>query len=279
MSEANKKKLEELCKEYSPHFKAEEFKCECNGKYCDGYPVVLDKNVLIGAELVRKKGGNKPMQVTSGLRCQKHNDSLTGSIKNSPHTKGLAMDFNIKPYTWDKNNRYTLMSYIKTLPNYNYTYGNTPNMGVAIHMDFKKSALPLPKPVNRNPKIDQFQVISKTVNCRTTEGLYATVVGLTPTGYYNLVKKETANNYTWLFMENDRCCAYLEKDVVLLPKEDIDYKKKYEEELVKNENLMDKNEQLLDKNEDLIDENKELANENSELKGNTEKAIEILTNK
>lgn len=42
---------------------------------------------------VEHYGGNAPdMTITSGRRCQKHNDSLPNSAPNSLHVRGLAVD-------------------------------------------------------------------------------------------------------------------------------------------------------------------------------------------
>ena len=76
----------------TPNFKLEEFKCECGGKYCTGYPSYLDRNLLNNLQGLRDEY-NSPMIITSGMRCQKYNDSLVGSIPNSKHTKGKAVDF------------------------------------------------------------------------------------------------------------------------------------------------------------------------------------------
>ena len=235
MSEQNKKELEKRCKELTPHFKATEFKCECNGKYCDGYPVIIDEQLLRNLETLRKHYGNKPINITSGMRCQKFNDSLRGSISSSRHTKGLAVDFNIKPNTYTESGRNEVMKFVKTLPQHNYTYGNTRGMGVAIHMDIDASKKPLPKPVTRNTKVDQIEVKSKTINCRVSAGLDSEVVGLMPAGFYNFVKMVSKDNFKWLYVADDRCCALIEEDVELLQREpEKDYEKLYEAEKEKN---------------------------------------------
>ena len=43
-------------------------------------------------EHLRKLGGNKPLVITSAFRTQAYNASLTGSAKNSAHTRGYAVD-------------------------------------------------------------------------------------------------------------------------------------------------------------------------------------------
>lgn len=41
-------------------------------------------------DLIRASAG--PMTITSGYRCPEYNDSLSGSVPDSAHTKGLAAD-------------------------------------------------------------------------------------------------------------------------------------------------------------------------------------------
>ena len=47
------------------------------------------------ADRVRAHFGT-PATVSSGVRCQAHNDELPGSSKNSYHVKGKAMDFCVR---------------------------------------------------------------------------------------------------------------------------------------------------------------------------------------
>lgn len=105
---------------YCKHFVLEEFKCECNGKYCTGYPKLLSINLLEYLEKIRIKH-KKPIYVTSGLRCEIYNNILEGSIKNSKHTKGKAIDF----YSSSTNNLYNrikIMNYFIKLPYASYSY-------------------------------------------------------------------------------------------------------------------------------------------------------------
>lgn len=123
---------------YTRNFDLPEFKCECGGRYCTGYPVELNTQLLKNIQAVRTKFG--PTTITSGMRCQRYNDSLAGSIKTSKHIKGKAVDFaNAKTDTLSE--RRTVMAYWKSLPSYSYTYcnenGSNPNMGNAVHVDVK----------------------------------------------------------------------------------------------------------------------------------------------
>ena len=77
-------------KTYTKNFTPEEFRCECNGKWCTGYPAILDIDLLKYAQKLRNRYGI--MYVTSGLRCDKYNASI-GGIRGSKHTEGKAIDF------------------------------------------------------------------------------------------------------------------------------------------------------------------------------------------
>ena len=72
------------------YFKRDEFKCKC-GKYCNGFPAEMDVKLLRIADEVREHFG-KPITVSSGVRCEKHNANV-GGVSGSRHKKGKAMDF------------------------------------------------------------------------------------------------------------------------------------------------------------------------------------------
>ena len=137
---SNKSINEERCAKYSPHFTADELACKCGGAYCDGHPDTIDGGLLQNLERVREHYGNKPIIITSGLRCEQRNREV-GGIPSSKHRLGFAVDFHITGGSCDSaSRRNEVMDYIKTLPNHNYTYGNTSQMGNAIHMDVHDSA-------------------------------------------------------------------------------------------------------------------------------------------
>ena len=64
--------------------------CPCGR--CGGFPVEPAEKLMRLADAVREDAG-KPMVPTSTVRCQAHNDELRGSVKNSRHLLGHAMDF------------------------------------------------------------------------------------------------------------------------------------------------------------------------------------------
>lgn len=122
-----------LCK----NFKLEEFKCGCGGKYCTGYPSILDHQLLENVQKVRNQFG--ATIITSGLRCSTHN-SKVGGTWTSRHKSGKAVDVK-GAYTKTESGRKILMQYWKGLPGQRYTYcnigGDYSNMGNAVHIDVK----------------------------------------------------------------------------------------------------------------------------------------------
>ena len=106
------------------YFTRAEFRCPC-GK-CGGFPVEPEEKLVRLADQVREHFGT-PVIVSSGVRCQAHNDVLPGSVKNSYHLRGKAMDFCVRGVPGA-----TLLAYVKTLPvHYAYQIGNSD----FVHMD------------------------------------------------------------------------------------------------------------------------------------------------
>ena len=142
-------------KKVTKNFEPEEFKCECGGRYCTGYPSYMKQVELKNLQKIRDHFG-KPMIVTCGLRCRTYNNKIAGSIQNSKHLTGYATDFYMKGVTDTLANRKAAIKWIKKLPNHNYTYGNginsngysvyAPYMGNALHTDTNKPKVkPAPK--------------------------------------------------------------------------------------------------------------------------------------
>ena len=131
---------------YTKNFKPEEFRCECGGRYCCGYPTYMKVNELKHIQTIRDHWG-KPITITCGMRCKPYNSRLSGSIPNSRHLSGKALDFYMRGVTDTLANRKTAIKWIKKQPNHNYTYGNginsngyavrAPYMGNALHTDVK----------------------------------------------------------------------------------------------------------------------------------------------
>ena len=106
------------------YFTRAEFRCPC-GK-CGGFPVEPEETLVRLADQVRDHFG-APVIVSSGVRCQAHNDELPGSAKNSYHVKGKAMDFCVLGISGAE-----LLAYVKILPiHYAYQIKGTD----FVHMD------------------------------------------------------------------------------------------------------------------------------------------------
>ena len=108
------------------YFKDSEFTCEC------GCGLNLEKDGIKRiADEIREHFG-RPMIITSGTRCVKHNKEV-GGVAGSYHTTGNAIDFvipgvNVKEYA----------EFCKQLVNQGkarYTYYGTRQMGQAVHID------------------------------------------------------------------------------------------------------------------------------------------------
>ena len=75
-------------------FTRNEFACPC--PRCGGFPVEPAQRLVRVAVQIREHFGGKPVNVSSGVRCQAHNAELPGSSSTSRHMRGLAMDFAIR---------------------------------------------------------------------------------------------------------------------------------------------------------------------------------------
>ena len=129
-------------KVYSKNFSPEEFRCPCGR--CTGYPTWMRVNELKHIQTIRSHY-DKPMTITSGLRCEYENSGLSGSSKESAHMNGKAVDFYMPGVTDTLEHRRAAINYIKRLKNHSYSYGNgisstgahvsAPNMGNAVHTE------------------------------------------------------------------------------------------------------------------------------------------------
>lgn len=70
------------------YFTLSEFACKC----CAQAP--MDPSFLEEIDELRQRFG-KPMVVTSGYRCPKHNAVVSSTGANGPHTTGRAADFRV----------------------------------------------------------------------------------------------------------------------------------------------------------------------------------------
>jgi hypothetical protein len=75
-------------------FDREEFRCQCGGKYCDGFPVEPQEKMVRTVNEIRRRLGVPVSIVTaggSGVRCSIHNANV-GGVGNSNHLYGRAAD-------------------------------------------------------------------------------------------------------------------------------------------------------------------------------------------
>lgn len=75
-------------------FTREEFRCQCGGRYCDGFPAEPEETLVRLVNDLRKQAG-RPAHRSSGLRCPTWNVLQKGA-KNSKHQYGKALDFYIE---------------------------------------------------------------------------------------------------------------------------------------------------------------------------------------
>jgi len=75
------------------HFSKWEFKCPCSE--CKHRKIHIDLNLVYRLEEIRDILGNKPINITSGVRCKAEN-SRSGGDSNSPHVLGKAADIQVK---------------------------------------------------------------------------------------------------------------------------------------------------------------------------------------
>lgn len=76
------------------HFTKDEENITCPCWRCRDKKEYPEYRLMKEADRIRDIA-NKPMIPSSVRRCQQHNDELDGSVPNSYHIRGLAMDFDI----------------------------------------------------------------------------------------------------------------------------------------------------------------------------------------
>lgn len=112
------------------HFKKSEFACK-DGCGFDS----IDLRVVKVLENIRHHFGDKPVIVTSGCRCAKHNKEV-GGVQGSRHVAGKAVDFYIPGISTNSIVDYTNSLVRNGTLRYTYTgkYSNG-NMQGAVHID------------------------------------------------------------------------------------------------------------------------------------------------
>lgn len=106
----------------------EDFRCQCGGRYCKGFPALPDRTLLELVDDIRHKAG-KPGHRSSGLRCEIHNRN-EGGVWNSYHMTGKAFDFMIEGKTGAQ-----LLAMVQEDPRCRYAYiiGNGPYVHVDVN--------------------------------------------------------------------------------------------------------------------------------------------------
>ena len=118
-----------------PHFQRSEFACHCG---CGADNICFDTVQLL--EDIRSYFGDRPIIVTSGVRCPQHNAEVGGvqGSKHCPHDHngewvGTAADFYVSGISTS-----TLLRYCQQLVNEGrarYTYTNNAGMNGVVHID------------------------------------------------------------------------------------------------------------------------------------------------
>lgn len=117
----------------SEHFAKVEFKCQCGGRYCNGYPAGNTSAKLLNILEGLRAYYGKPITITSGQRCKTRNRQVGGAT-NSAHTKGKAADIYIPGIcnTAAGRRQVVLRAYSLGAA---YAYANTAGMGNAVHIN------------------------------------------------------------------------------------------------------------------------------------------------
>lgn len=74
------------------YFERSEFVCQ--GGDCDGKTAEMSRKILVILTSIREHY-NKPVNITSGVRCNHHNSEV-GGVWNSRHAQGKAADFYVE---------------------------------------------------------------------------------------------------------------------------------------------------------------------------------------
>lgn len=130
-------------------FNMNEIKCHCGGKYCTGYPNIIDRNLMINIDTMREHYG-VPFKVESPLRCSKYNAKV-GGASGSRHKLGKALDISVAGYKALEGRKKLINYWINTYKESRYAYCNgyyknkngksgiakVPTMGSSVHVDVK----------------------------------------------------------------------------------------------------------------------------------------------
>jgi zinc D-Ala-D-Ala carboxypeptidase len=78
--------------DHGQFFSRGELQCRC-GQFCN-YDCPMDSEFVKRLDDLRERFG-KPLKVTSGYRCAKHNSNVSSTGATGPHVSGKAIDFGV----------------------------------------------------------------------------------------------------------------------------------------------------------------------------------------
>ena len=108
------------------YFRRDEPGVACPCGRCGGFPVEPGEKLMRLADRVREQAG-APMIPSSTVRCSAHNAELKGSVPNSRHLSGKAMDFCIRGWSSAKT-----LALVQKQPDVRYAYAIDDSF---VHMD------------------------------------------------------------------------------------------------------------------------------------------------
>ena len=108
------------------YFRRDEPGIACPCGRCGGFPVEPADKLMRLADRVRDQAG-APMIPSSTVRCAAHNAELKGSVPNSRHLSGKAMDFCIRGWSSTKT-----LALVQQQPDVRYAYAIDDSF---VHMD------------------------------------------------------------------------------------------------------------------------------------------------
>lgn len=78
----------------------EDYRCDCQGRYCNGFSVSLNPTLVEKIDKLEKQL-KRSVQIISGVRCEKRNAEVDGS-KHSFHLLGRAADIHCETISIDE---------------------------------------------------------------------------------------------------------------------------------------------------------------------------------
>lgn len=169
------------------------------------YGLTVSQEPQVGAIMVWQKGATLKSSDGAGHVC------IVEDIYTPTYIATSNSGYNYKPYypstrtkgsgNWGASSAYTFRGFI-----YN----------PAVE---EREKITITEPVDRNPSVDQIQIIVNKLRVRTTPSISGTVLGYAKPGYYNILDIQDADGYTWYKIAEDNYVAYSSSWITVLPKE------------------------------------------------------------